>query len=133
MSNAPTVSQYMSRFPHTIPRGQNLSDAHALMRKFQLRHLPVIDDSDNLVGLLSIRDLHLVETLADVDPDRVPVEDAMSDDPYVVGPNEPIDQIAAIMADRKIGSAVVVDDGAIAGIFTTTDALIALLHAWKPR
>jgi acetoin utilization protein AcuB len=121
----------MSRMPWTIDREESLTTAHELMRKHQVRHLPVTAEG-KLVGLLSLRDLHLIETLADVDQDEVRVAEAMTTDPYKVAPGDPIDQVAAMMAHNKWGSAVVVEGPEIQGIFTTIDALIALLHVWKP-
>lgn len=127
----PRVSQYMTRLPHTIDHDQPLARAHELMRKYQIRHLPVVRNG-RLAGVLSLRDLHLIETLPDIDAEQVPVEDAMTEEPYTVSPEEPLDEVAATMANHKIGSAVVMeDDGKIQGIFTTTDALVALLHLWK--
>jgi acetoin utilization protein AcuB len=55
----------------------------------------------------------------------------MAEEPYTVSPEEPLDVVAAIMADHKIGSAVIVDCGEVQGIFTTVDALRALLHLWR--
>lgn len=128
--NVPCVSQFMTRLPHTIALDAPLADAHALMRKYQIRHLPVLDGG-KLVGLLSMGDLHLIETLPDVNVTDVPVEDAMSPRPYEVSPDAPIDEVAAVMANHKMGSAVVIKGDQVAGIFTTTDALVALLHLWK--
>ncbi len=121
------VENYMTRLPYTIDYNQSLSAAHELMRRHQIRHLPVLKQG-KLLGLVSMRDLHLIETLRDVDPEEVPVEDAMADEPYTVSPEEPIKSIAAMMADQKFGSAVVVEHGTTVGIFTTTDALKALLE-----
>ena len=128
--NAPSVDHYMHRFPHTIDADESLEAAHKLMRTYQIRHLPVMSDGD-LVGLLSQRDLLLIETLKDVVPSRVPVRDAMARKPFVTAPSDPIDKVAAEMAANRIGSAVVVEEGEVIGIFTTVDALIALLHVWK--
>jgi acetoin utilization protein AcuB len=132
MSNKPIprVGQFMTRTPHTINHDQPLARAHELMRAHHIRHLPVLQDG-KLLGLVSIRDLHLIETLRDVDPREVPVEDAMAEEPYTVSPEEPLDVVAGIMADHKIGSAVIVDSGEVQGIFTTVDALRALLHLWR--
>lgn len=132
MSNKfiPRVGQFMTRTPYTIEHDQPLSRAHELMRVHQIRHLPVLLNG-KLLGLVSIRDLHLIETLRDVEPTDVPVEDAMAEEAYTVSPDEPLDSVATVMADHKIGSAVVVDSGEVQGIFTTIDALRALLHLWR--
>lgn len=126
----PRIGQFMTPLPHTIEFDQPLTRAHELMRTHHIRHLPVMQNG-KLLGLVSIRDLHLIETLRDVDPDEVPVEDAMAEEPYTVSPDEPLDAVAAIMADHKLGSAVVVEGGQVQGIFTTVDALRALLQLWK--
>lgn len=95
------------------------------MREHRIRHLPVVD-GNRLVGLVSERDLHLMETLPDSDPDEVEVEQAMSDPVFAVKPTDEVAEIAQRMAERKLGSVVVMDDGGVAGIFTSVDALTAL-------
>lgn len=114
----------MSRTPLTIGRDQPMSEAHRLMRAHAIRHLPVLHGG-RLVGLVSDRDLHLVETLRDVDPEKVTVEEAMSPEPYVIAPEQPIDAVVTAMAERKLGSAVVMRQREVLGIFTTIDALHA--------
>ena len=47
-------------------------------------------------------------------------------EPYTVAPDAQLREVARTMAERKIGSAVVVDGGEVTGVFTTTDALRAL-------
>ena len=121
----PTVADYMTPAPHSVDRKQTLQETHCLMRKHQIRHLPVLDNG-RLVGVVSIRDLYLIETLCDVEPLEVTVEEAMTPDPFCVPPEAPLDAVAGEMAERKIGSAVVTQNEKIAGLFTTTDALRAL-------
>ncbi len=115
----------MTKSPHSIGQDQRLNLAHELMRKYRIRHLPVLDGG-KLVGLLSQRDLFLVETLKDVDPTEVEVSDAMSADVYSVEPGAKLTAVAAHMADKKIGCAVVMDGPKVVGVFTTTDALLTL-------
>lgn len=129
----PTISRHMTRALHTIGIDQSLATAHRFMREHHIRHLPVLADGA-LVGIVSLRDLNFIEAIAGVDPNTVTVEDAMTPDPYVVGPNEPLEDVAAVMAERKLGSAIVVEEGRVAGIFTTVDALGALVVALEtPR
>jgi acetoin utilization protein AcuB len=121
----PTVDRYMTPSPFTIGQGEPLSAAHELMRAHSIRHLPVLDGRA-LVGLVSLGDLHLLETLDGVDPNEATVREAMSDDPYTVAPHAPLRQVAAEMAARKISSAVVVDGERVVGIFTAVDGLRGL-------
>ena len=127
-----SIEQFMTPSPHCIGRGQRLSTAHELMRKHRVRHLPVLDGG-RLVGILSQRDLFFIETLRDVDPAKISVEEAMSPDVYAVTPDRALGEVAAKMVDQKYGCAVVLRGTAVAGIFTTTDALRVLssiVEAW---
>jgi len=129
-----SVAAYMTRSPHSIGASQMLTQAHELMRARRIRHLPVLS-AGKLVGILSQRDLSLIEALSDVDPSKVPIEDAMSQLPYAVEARTPLEDVARQMAEKKYGSAVVVEDGRLVGVFTTTDALRALaelLHEARP-
>jgi acetoin utilization protein AcuB len=95
------------------------------MRERGVRHLPVIDDG-KVTGVVSQRDLYLLETLRGVDAARELVEEAMSSEPFLVEPDAALEDVAEAMASHRHGSALVVADGVVVGIFTTTDALRAL-------
>ena len=127
-----TVRNYMTESPITVERIQPMSAAHRLMREHHIRHLPVTAKG-RLVGVVSQRDLHFVETLRDVDPDVVLVEEAMTETPYTVGPGARLETVARTMAARRIGSVVVVDRGRVVGLFTATDALRALSEQLAAR
>jgi len=122
----------MTPLVHTIGRDQKLETAHKLMRKFKIRHLPVLARG-KLVGVLSLGDLNLIETLPDVVPAEVSVEDAMVSDPYIVPPHAKLRDVAAEMAKRKLGSVLIVQDKRLAGVLTTIDALRALVDALDGR
>jgi acetoin utilization protein AcuB len=119
------IRDYMTRGAHSIGPKQTLAVAHRIMRDNHIRHLPVLEGG-KLIGLVSERDLHLVETLQDVDPETVAVEDAMTEEPYFVGPDADLATVARTMAEQKYGSAVILYKGKLLGVFTTTDALRAL-------
>lgn len=120
-----TIAHYMTPSPHTIGKSQSLRAAHDLMRQHGIRHLPVLDRG-TLVGIVTLRDLHLVETLKDVDPLEVTVEEAMSPDPFQVGPRASLVKVARTMSERRIGCAIVVERSKVIGVFTAVDALRVL-------
>jgi acetoin utilization protein AcuB len=116
----------MTQQPWTIRKDAKMSQAHEMMRAHRIRHLPVLE-AGKLVGIVSERDLHLMETLPGGDPDDIAVEEAMIEDVYVVGADDPVDTVVEKMADRKYGCAVIVNRrGLVDGIFTTVDALQVL-------
>jgi acetoin utilization protein AcuB len=121
----PTIERFMTHSPHTIGQDQPLSVAHQRMRQYGVRHLPVLHGG-KLVGILSLRDLHFIETLGNVDQETVTVSEAMSTDTYVVGPRATVRKVAEDMADHRYGSVVVIDHERVVGIFTTVDGMRAL-------
>ena len=51
------VYEAMSRSLHSCKPGDTARDAEAIMRRNQVRRLPVVDDAGNLAGILSLADL----------------------------------------------------------------------------
>ncbi len=76
-----TVQEYMSVAPVVVSSDRTLAEAHRLMRERNIRHLPVVDGG-RLVGVVSQRDLYLLETLRGVDPGVELVREAMASEPY---------------------------------------------------
>ncbi len=123
-----TVAEYMTDAPITIGDDQSLARAHEVMREHKIRHLPVLHGGQ-LVGIVSLGDLHLIETLGDRDLESIPVEDAMTPEPFVVQPDAELAEVAGTMAAHKYGTAIVARGSKIVGIFTTIDALRALTRS----
>lgn len=127
-----TIRARMTAAPHTIGMEQTISTAARLMRDHRVRHLPVLHGGQ-VVGMLSERDVAVVEALDDVDPEVVTVEEAMSGSPYVVDADADVGEVAATMAAHKYGSAIVVAKNRVAGIFTTVDACRLLAELLAAR
>ncbi|PZR16816.1 MAG: CBS domain-containing protein [Archangium gephyra] len=120
-----TIDQFMTRSPHTIGHEQTLTVAHRLMSESEIRHLPVLERG-RLIGIVSQRDLHMVQTLGNVDPDRVQVNQAMTEGAFSVDVSAPLQAVAATMAQHKYGCVVVLEHERVVGVFTATDALRVL-------
>ncbi len=119
------VQDVMSTEVVTIGPRQTLAEAHRIMNAEGVRHLPVVEGG-RLLGLLTQRDLHLVETLDAVEPDEVLIEEVMVRDVYAVEPDAPLPGVLREMERRRLGSAVVLREQRPVGIFTASDALRAL-------
>ncbi len=132
MKTIPTVQRYMTTCPHTIGNEQSLQKAHDLMREYGVRHLPVMH-GNRLVGVVSDRDVAIITSLDDVNPELITVEDAMTSDVLSVGPDAALDEVASLMAERKAGSVVVEQNNKVVGIFTTVDGMLALAELLRSR
>ena len=116
---------FMSGSPACIASHRTLADAWKMMQHEHVRHLPVLEGGV-VVGMISQRDLGMLGTQAPARLEAVPVQDAMSSDPYVVGPDTALRAVIGTMSTHRLGAAIVVDGGLVVGVFTTTDALAVL-------
>jgi acetoin utilization protein AcuB len=128
----PQISKYMTTTPRTGGRHLTLTAAARLMSEAGIRHLPVVE-GERLLGVLTQRDLRFAASLTGVDPDKQTVEDAMLEEPYTVTPETPLDEVVATMAEHKYGSAVIVQNDHVVGVFTTVDACRALSELLNTR
>lgn len=126
---APQVRDYMTPLPVTVEVGMSLGDALDRMYTDNIRHLPVVDESGKLIGMLSTRDVAAAAAVGGVDPFQTKVEHAMAKVPYACADDSSLVSVAERMERDRLGSAVVTKDDKPVGIFTTTDALRALRAA----
>ncbi|MCK6552030.1 CBS domain-containing protein [Myxococcota bacterium] len=133
MSQAkPTIGQYMTPAAHFVAPSDSLVTAQSLMEAHVIRHLPVVD-AGKVVGMVTMSDLYVMESTFAFDPEKTEVSSAMSAEVYTVEPGELLETVAAEMADRRIGSAVIIEGGELRGVFTTTDACRVLAEVLKAR
>lgn len=115
------VGDVMTVLPLTIDIERNLAEARTRMLTLDVRHLPVLS-GQRVVGMLSERDIGLAAGLG-MELEKVSVGAAMSAGAFIVRPDEKLETVLLVMAERKLGSAVVLQDERVAGVFTSTDAL----------
>lgn len=137
------VKDMMSRKPITIDPEAPLATAMAVMKKEQIRHLPVTDDAGQLLGIITDRDLRcaafgpaLVERLAVGAQRRVRsvaetleelrVRDAMTWDVVSTHPEASLAHAARMLFFGRFGSLPVLDGTKLVGILTERDLLRAM-------
>jgi acetoin utilization protein AcuB len=112
----------MTPFPYWIDRGESIATARDVMARHSIRHLPVMDGG-RLVGVVTDRDIKLIlDPGLGAPPEGKTVGDVCVSRVYVVDLMEPLDRVLLHMAEYHIGSALVMKDGRLVGIFTVTDA-----------
>lgn len=127
MSTGIPVEQFISPNPITASEATSVDELWRLMDQYGVRHLPIVRD-DQVTGVVSDRDVRLILGLSAAEKLQVQAVDIMSPDPIEVPADTPLDDVAFLMADRKVGSVLVTDEaGRLIGIFTITDALNALV------
>lgn len=126
MHEQPTVSDYMTPSPATVHHDLRLADAMDRMYDSNFRHLPVVDDDGQLMGMVSTRDIAVATSIDGVDPEKTPIKRLIAKRPLSCGPDTPLADVLAEMERNRFGSVVVTENGKPTGVFTTTDALRAL-------
>lgn len=107
----------------TVPLDMSLQEASILMKMRNIRHLPVVDENDGIVGIFSSKDFPLL-----ADHHEMTVEFFMSSPAIYVYERSSIKETIKKMLEAKISSVLVADDTENAvGIITTEDLLKFLL------
>lgn len=124
-----SVEEFTTPDPVTASHNMLVDELVGLLEEHKIRHLPVVDDTNKVMGIISERDLRLVAGLDLVSHHHIRADDIMIPEPITVRADTPLDEAAFIMSDKKIGSILVNDeDGKLLGIFTASDALNALIE-----
>jgi acetoin utilization protein AcuB len=120
------VESYMSHAPITIRDDTDYWKAFEIMQEKDLHHIPVINQDETVVGILTFRDLKMAAM--HFGEAHVEVSEVMHSPVVTVTPGEALAEAARIMIDNRIGGLPVLDDdGQIVGILTETDLLRALV------
>ena len=118
--NAGTVRDAMTASPTTVESHENAVDAARLMAAQNVGSLPVVEGED-LVGMVTDRDLVLNVLAKDVDPHKVTVASICSANPVVVGPEDSLDVALQHMAREQIRRLPVVEERRLIGILAQAD------------
>jgi acetoin utilization protein AcuB len=128
-----TLERYMTRHPHTIRVDEKIDTARKLMTSLGIRHLPVLE-AGKLVGVVSDRDLRGASKTSDTSTSgQTLVSDIFIEEPFSIDIDTSLFVVAQTMAEKKLGSAIVLEDGKVAGIFTAVDACRALAEVLGPE
>jgi CBS domain-containing protein len=135
------VERWMQHPVVTIGLDTPVDEAVAIMRERGIRHLPVLDAANRLVGIVTDRDLRQVVldiAVRDVGDDEasvaLPVREVMTWGVVTVRPAADLREAARIMRERRLGALPVVDaDGQVVGILTERDLINALQAVLRER
>lgn len=128
----PKIQKYMTVTPYAIHAEASLHEASEAMKKHHIRHLPVMKGA-NAFGLISESDIKSILSFAGANPNTMKVGDVCTDEPYLTKPDAGLNEVAIQLVERRIGSALVIDNGKLVGIFTVTDACRALAEVCEMR
>lgn len=129
VSEAPTVASAMTRDPLTVNIEATLTEVVRKLLERNVRHLPVVDAENRLLGIVSDRDVRAVvgvpsEAWGDERLDDRGVAEIMSVEPITVRADEPLLKAVSRFVDERVGALPVVDPkGRLVGILSYLDVL----------
>lgn len=120
------IDEFASPILSFATEDMTIEEMTTLMEDNRFRHLPVLKE-EKPVGIISAREIKLLKNLDKHFDLRA--SDIMTEYPYCVPQKTSIEVVAYEMSNKKIGSALVVDDaGKVVSIFTSIDGLNALVE-----
>ena len=122
-STALRVRDVMTQTVITLTPDQSVPEALVILARHRFRHLLVLDEAQQVVGVLSDRDLLRAVTRRR-DVDLIRVAEVMQRQIVSVQPETPLSTAAATLLQHRINCVPVLDAQArLCGILTSTDLL----------
>lgn len=124
-----TVSEIMTDVVETLQIGDSLDLARHLIERARIRHLPVVDGQEHLIGLVTHRKI-LEAWVSHGDPARekpgevareIPIEMIMEKDVLTVDPETTAAQAARLLEGYKFGCLPVIKNRKLVGLVTEAD------------
>lgn len=126
-AEAATVADMMTADPVTVRDNHTLRVADELLSIGCFRHLPVVDEDQGVIGLVTHRNLLAAQystlTAGDHQVPSVRIGDIMETDVWTIAPDASQLIAARTLRDHRFGCLPVVEDGRIVGIVTEADFL----------
>jgi CBS domain-containing protein len=117
---AKSVRDAMTEDPRSIGQSVSVVEAARLMREEHIGSLPITDD-EQLVGMITDRDITTRVVAEAADPKTTAVADVYSRDLISVEPDEDLDEALQLMARHQVRRLPVVENGRLVGIVAQAD------------
>jgi len=136
------VSKIMTRNPVFFHPELPLAEARTIMDREKIGHVPVLNKSNELAGIVTRADLIKAGPSAATSLDmyeisyllsKLTVDKAMEKKVTTVQENETVEEAARIMADKRIGCLPVMNGSVLVGIVTDTDIFHFFINAFGAR
>jgi acetoin utilization protein AcuB len=130
------VADWMAKKVFSVTASTNIADAIRIMQEKKVKHLPVVDASNKVVGILSDRDIkeYTPSKVSSFDVHELnyilfttKVKAIMKKKVFTTAAGAPIEEAAMIMYDNDIGCLPVVEKGRLIGIISDRDLFRVLV------
>jgi len=132
----------MFKHPVTTKPGASVPDALKIMQGAKVRQLPVLDDHNKLVGIVSLVDLFRVSpspatslSVWEIDYllDQIKIESVMTKEVITVTADTPLEEAGRILADNGISGLPVMDGSELIGMISESELFSTLMELFGAR
>jgi CBS domain-containing membrane protein len=132
-----TLSEIMTEQPFTLGPNNSVKQAMDLMQQERIRHIPIVNDQQQLLGLVTLTDILATREskLLLIDPEReaeftdsVRLEEIMTRKVSTVSPRAGIKEAALYLQRHRYGCLPVQDKGELIGIVTESDMITVAIN-----
>ena len=132
------LADWMSSNVHCVQAGDSCTELMRIMKEYHVRHVPVVDEQQRLVGIVSEGDVllggNVTKTGYHVSPESCSANsprcaaDLMSENAITLSSESTLEDAARIMVEHSLSSIPIVDKDRLVGIVTSTDLLRPLCN-----
>lgn len=115
------VCQFMSTDLYSVREQEPLGFVKSIMEWKNIRHLPVENAREKLIGLVTHTNLKNFREIPEEEWDLIPIREMMVKNLITVPPDTPISSASRLMKTYGIGCLPVVQDDKLLGLITDTD------------
>ncbi len=119
------VKRRMARELIKISRDCSIKKAMSLMKKHEIRHLPVVENG-RMVGMVTESDIRAVHLASMIE--KINVADIMLTNPLTISPETPLEDAARLLVENRISGLPVIESDRLVGMITTTDICRAFIE-----
>jgi CBS domain-containing protein len=118
------VSEVMTTEVETVQMNSTLEEAASIMKVENVGSIPVVDEDDDLVGIITDRDIVVRCVAEGKDPSDTNVEEVFSHELETIEPDVDVEEAARLMADKQIRRLPVCQDGELVGMISIGDLAV---------
>ena len=135
-----TVEHYMSKSPVIIHENSSLDTAWNMLKNDSFKHLPVLNDDDEITGILSSTDVENLSILFENSQTNInaflknlSVKDVMTSKIISISKEKSVEDANDLLLSIGIRALPVVENGKIIGIISETDILHYYNEKYKQK
>ena len=126
------VSDVMTTEVESVQLSSTLEEAASIMKVENVGAVPVVDEDDSLVGILTDRDIVVRCVAEGKNPAETNVEDVLSHELETIEPDVDVEEAALFMAERQIRRLPVCENGELVGMVSIGDLVVKTPAAQAP-